>query len=191
MQMTTRAKIATTVLLLVALTGVGAADYYFEGREYAAELTDAGSPDTGSGGVAKAEGPDVAAVLGALGLQATASEDLTFLAQVSRDAEVHSLVVLQGGDRAGSVSWIDGDAKDAFIALKQALLTAFSDKVEGLSDKTYQDEGSPTRNVLTFRDPALSEETLTFVRVRERLYEFHATGSGTTMQAVIDGLTTK
>jgi hypothetical protein len=193
MQMTTRTKIVTTVLLLVGLTGVGAADYYLAGREYAADLTGQEPAVTGTGsGVAKADGVDVAQELRAMGMTAQASEDLTFLAQVSRDEPVQSLVILHNGDRIGSVSWIDGDAKQAFISLKEALLSAFSADVKDLSDKTYQEPGMPTRNVLTFRDPALSEETLTFVRVRERLYEFHASGSGTVaMQTAIAALTAK
>ncbi len=195
MTMTTRTKIVTTVLLLVGLTGVGAADYYLAGREYAADLTgnEPVGTDTGTGsGVAKANGADVAQELQAMGMTAQASEDLTFLAQVSRDEPVQSLVILQNGDRVGSVSWIDGDAKQAFISLKEALLSAFSADVKDLSDKTYQEDGMPTRNVLTFRDPTLSEETLTFVRVRERLYEFHTSGSGSTaMQTAIAALTAK
>lgn len=177
MTMTTRSKIVTTALLLVALTGVGTADYYFAGREYAADLTgqQPTTPDTGTtGGVAKAGEIDVEAALQAMGYTLTPSEDLTFLAQVSRSQEVKSFAILKDNDRVGSVSWMDGDGKQAFISLKEALLSAFSDQVSDLSDKTLQEEGRPTRNILTFRDPALSEETLTFVRVRERLYEFHA-----------------
>lgn len=191
--MTTRAKIITTVLLLVVLTGVGAADYYLAGREYAADLIgDEPVQPTASGGVAKAEDANVEDVLRALSLTVQPSEELTFLAQVSREAPVKTLVILQNGDRVGAVSWIDGDAKSAFIALKEALLSAFSSEVTGLSDRTYQEQGRPTRNVLTFRDPALSEETLTFVRVRERLYEFHATeGKEAAVQQAIDALTTR
>jgi len=199
MQMTNRAKIATTALLLLVLTGVGAADYYLAGREYAANLTGNDPADSGTGaitgtgsGVAKAEGANVEDVLRAMSLTVQPSEDLTFLAQVSNEQDVRTLVVLQNGDRVGSVSWIDGDAKTAFIALKEALLSAFSADVEGLSDTTVQQPGSPTRNILTFRDPALSEETLTFVRVRERLYEFHAAdGKEAAMQQAMDALTTR
>lgn len=194
--MTPRAKIVTTALLLVGLAGIGAADYLFAGDEYAADLTGGGSASsvavTGSGGVAKAGEPDVVSTMATLGLQTQPSEDLTFLAQVSGDAPVDSMAILLNGDRVGSVSWIDGDAKAAFITLKEALLSAFSDKVSDLSDRTYQEEGKPTRNVLTFRDPALSEETLTFVRVRERLYEFHSSGSGSAaIQTAMDALTAR
>lgn len=191
--MTTRVKIITTVLLLAGLTAAGAADYYLAGREYAADLlADIRDPGSASGGVAKAGGADVPGTLQEMNLTVRESEDLTFLAQVSRDQTVRTLVVLQNGDRIGSVSWLDGDAKQAFIELKQALLSAFSAGVENLSDRTIQEEGFPVRNVLTFRDPALSEETLAFVRVRERLYEFHsAVGKEAAMQTAIEALTTK
>lgn len=184
--MTTRAKITTTALLLLGLVGVGAADYYVAGRQQVADV--AGNAD----GVAKAQEPDVAETLRAMNFSPEPSEDLTFLAQVSRDEPVATLVVLEDGDRAGSVSWIDGDAKAAFVALKEALLPSFSANVTGLSDRTIQDEGAPIRNVLTFRDPSLSEETLTFVRIRQRLYEFHATtGKESAMASVIEALTTR
>lgn len=188
--MTTRAKIITTVLLLVGLTGVGAADYYLAGREYAADLIAQHPDETETGtGVPKDTGLNVEETLRAANVTMQPSEDLTFLAQVAQETEVKTLVLLENGDRIGSVSWIDGDAKQSFIALKEALLAAFSAKVEGLSDTTLQEPGLPIRNVLTFRDPSLSEETLTFVRVRERLYEFHAApGKEAMMAQVLDAL---
>ncbi len=179
--MTTRAKITTTVLLLLTLVGVGVADYQLAGREYAADIIgqEPVMNDNGgtTAGVPKADESDVSATLTALGFTLQPSEDLTFLAQVSQQEKVQSFTILENGDRAGSVSWVDGDSKQAFISLKEALLSAFSSDVTGLSDKTIQTEGMPTINVLTFRDPALSEETLTFVRIRERLYEFHSAQS--------------
>lgn len=191
--MTTRAKITTTALLLVGLAGIGVADYEFAGREYAAELlTTTAQPDPDESGIAKADEVDVETALSTLSLTLSPSEELTFLAQVSRDIPASSRVLLQNGDRIGSVSWIDGDAKTSFITLKEALLSAFSSDVQNLSDTTQQKAGQPTLNILTFNDPALSEETLTFIRIRERLYEFHTKkGAETTMQTVIDTLTTR
>ncbi len=190
--MTTRAKITTTALLLVGLAGIGVADYEFAGREYAAELLSRTTQPENVGGVTKADEADVEAALTTLGFVLSASEDLTFLAQVSRDTLVSSFVILHNGDRIGSVSWIDGDAKKSFIALKEALLSAFSANVQNLSDTTRQEPGHPTINTLTFSDPALSEETLTFIRIRERLYEFHTKkGAETMIQTVMDTLTAR
>lgn len=192
--MTTRAKIITTVLLLVGLAGVGVTDYWLAGRDYAAELI-AQQPtngDTTTGGVAKAQEADVQSVITQLGLTLSPSDDLTFLAQVAKDQKVESYTLMKDGDRAGSISWIDGDSKQAFISLKEALLSAFSDQVSDLSDKTLQEENRPTRNVLTFRDPALSEETLTFIRIRERLYEIHtAQNKQDAVNAAIEGITAR
>ncbi len=184
--MTNSAKITTTVLLLLVLTGIGAADYYLAGRESVADVV--GQQQTN--GTAKAGEGNPEDILRAINVTVQPSEDLTFLAQVAKNAPVRSVIILQDGDRAGSVSWLDGDSKQAFIALKEALLSAFSAQVSALSDTTIQEEGKPTRNVLTFRDPALSEETLTFVRVRERLYEFHTTaGKEAVMKQAVDALT--
>jgi len=104
---------------------------------------------------------------------------------------VQTLTLLQNGDRTGSVTWIDsGDVKTYFISLKEGLLAAFSPKVQDLNDETVEGDNQPVRNILTFYDPALSEERLTFVRVRERLYEFHTVlGKEQQMTAVINALT--
>ncbi len=182
------AKIITTVLLLVGIAGIGAADYMLAGREYAASVL---NPDGGTG-TAKAEMIDVREALSDLELTAEDSDDLTFIAQVATDdQDVESVTVLQHNDRIGSVTWTDGgEVKPLFIELKESLLSAFSSKVTGLTDRTTQDPNGPVKNTLTFRDPALSEETLTFVRVRERLYEFHsAEGKEGAMQRVMEELT--
>ena len=190
MHMTTRSKIITSALLIVGLTGIGATDYWFAGREYAATLVDSTNPP--ARGVAKAGEADVERTIASLGLTLAPSDDLTFLAQVAHDQDVTSYTILKDNDRVGSISFIDGDGKHAFISLKEALLSAFSDQVTGLSDKTLNDEGLPTLNILTFTDPALSEETLTFIRIRERLYEFHTTsGKETEVNAAIQALTAR
>lgn len=189
MDMTNRQKIVTSVLLVLGLTGAGVADYFLAGREYTASLS---SGSQGSVGVPRAEEADVLDVLADEALDAQPSDELTFLAQVATDTTVQTYVVLQGNDRIGVVAFLDGDAKDAFIALKESLLAAFSKDVQNLSDRVIQESGSPVRNVLSFTDPALSEEALTFIRIRQRLYEFHsAPGKEEAMQAVMDALTTR
>jgi len=60
-----------------------------------------------------------------------------------------------------------------FLALKESLHGLFSPDMRDLLDENQAPEGKPPRNFLTFLDPAISEERLVFVRVRERLYEFH------------------
>lgn len=191
--MTPQSKVIITLALLLMLGGLGAADYFYSGSDYAGFLMGSDSSEN-DGGVKKNSGPVVAEVLTELQLQSTDSNDLTLLAQVVNDGTpVASLTVLHEGDRAGTVTWVESPrVKDMFIALKEALLAAFSPEVRDLKDQTLQEADKPVRNILTFVDPALSDERIVFVRVRERLYEFHITeGKEDPMNALIDGLTGK
>ena len=196
--MTTKAKALSTGALLVVLTGLGAADYLSNKGLPASLPTQNGSASSGmnaddpSGAVAKQAGIDVASAITGLGYETQSSTDLSMLSQVVT-GQPQSLVLLKNADRVGSVTWIDSpQVKTFFIALKEGLLNAFSPNVQDLRDETLQGEGQPVRNILTFLDPSLSEERLVFIRVRERLYEFHiAGGKDTEMQALIEALTTK
>jgi len=204
--MTTRAKALSTGALLVVLAGLGTADYLANGR-ITANLPGTGSGSTSSqivenptgtgsvsssGPVAKPAGIDIAAELKAMGYETQDSTDLSMIAQVVT-GQPKTLVLLKNSDRVGSVTWIDSpQVKTYFISLKEGLLSAFSPNVKDLRDETLQNEGQPVRNILTFLDPALSEERLVFVRVRERLHEFHiAAGKDTEMNTAIEALTTK
>lgn len=195
--MTTRTKAISTAALLLVLVGLGTADYLSNGR-LPANITDTGSgstsvsSDSSAGPVAKADGIDVAKALAELGYETQASTDLSMIAQVVT-GQPETLVLLKNSDRVGSVTWIDSpQVKTFFISLKEGLLSAFSPNVQDLRDETLQGDGQPVRNILTFLDPTLSEERLVFVRVRERLYEFHiAAGKDTEMNALIEVLTTK
>lgn len=204
--MSPRVKLIVTAILLVFLGGLGVADYYLSSSTTTADVTTPTSQATtstmpavtGTGtqqaGVSVNNGPDIASFIESQGFTTTKSDELSFLAQIAGSgAQINSLAVMKDGDRAGSVTWIETPAvKTNFIALKEALLTAFSPKVQGLQDQTIEAPNQPVRNVLSFFDPALSAEKLTFVRVRERLYEFHiANGKDDVMQQLIDALTTK
>lgn len=204
--MTTKAKAISTGALLVVLAGLGAADYV-SNNGLPASLSGTGSGSTVSSAstvvenptatgattpVAKQPGVNVDVALKAMGYDTQSSTDLSMIAQVVT-GQPQTLVLLKNSDRVGSVTWIDSSqVKTFFISLKEGLLSAFSPNVQDLRDETLQGEGQPVRNILTFKDPALSEERLVFVRVRERLYEFHvASGKDAEMQQVIDALTTK
>ena len=72
------------------------------------------------------------------------------------------------------ISWLETpDVKILFLALKEALHSSFSPELQDLVDEKQQRRGKPPRELLTFLDPAISEERLAFVRVRDRLYELH------------------
>ncbi len=196
--MTTKAKALSTGALLVVLAGLGTADYLSNKGLPASLPTQNGSAssDTNAqdpaGAVAKQAGIDVASAITGLGYETQSSTDLSMLSQVVT-GQPQTLVLLKNSDRVGSVTWIDSpQVKTFFIALKEGLLNAFSPNVQDLRDETLQGEAQPVRNILTFLDPSLSEERLVFIRVRERLYEFHiASGKDTEMQALIEALTTK
>ncbi len=198
--MTTKAKALSTGALLVVLIGLGAADYISNnGLPAALPSTGSGSVSsaivenpTNTDPVAKQAGVDVPSALSQLGYETQSSTDLSMLSQVVT-GQPQTLVLLKNSDRVGSVTWIDSpQVKAFFISLKEGLLSAFSPNVQDLRDETLQGEGQPVRNMLTFLDPSLSEERLVFVRVRERLYEFHiASGKETEMNALIEVLTTK
>lgn len=182
------AKLTVTVLLLTLLTGLGAADYLFSGDEYAS-ITPPPPPASEpglNGGVAKAQARSVEELLAEAGLEAKRPGEETLLEQVS-DRDVESVVVLSNGDRAGAVAWIESPrVKSLFIALKDALLPSFSDQMRDLHDETVQPNAGPVVNTLSFTDPGLSEERIVFVRVRERLYEFHiAEGKEEPMEELI------
>jgi len=198
--MTTRAKALSTAALLVVLGGLGAADYLSNNTLPASVGTGSGSssigivedPASSAGPVTKPAGVDIAVALKELGYETQESTDLSMIAQVVT-GQPKTLVLLKNSDRVGSVTWIDSpQVKTFFISLKEGLLSAFSPNVKDLRDETLQGEGEPVRNILTFLDPGLSEERLVFVRVRERLYEFHiAAGKDTEMNALIEVITTK
>lgn len=205
--MSSRAKIITTVALLVFLGGLGIADYQLSKAPALQDDTVAQTSSTtttvttsGSvaavptGGVKKQNGPAVADTIAAAGFSTTDSNDLSFLTQIAGSGTtINSLAILKNGDRAGSVTWIESPrVKNIFIALKEALLTAFSSKVQDLKDQTLTPNDGPVRNELTFFDPTLSTERLVFVRVRERLFEFHIViGKEDTFNPLIEALTAK
>lgn len=202
--MSSRTKVIVTLLLLVFLGGLGIADFYLSKAPQFASNTAGNSSSvssvttTGSGtpivGVRKQNGPDVAGAIATAGFTTTDTNDLSFLAQIAGSgAEIKALAILKNGDRAGSVTWIESPkVKNYFIALKEALLSAFSPQMKDLKDQTLEGPDVPVRNYLTFMDPSLSAERLVFIRVRERLYEFHiANGKEDIMNTLIDTMTTK
>lgn len=207
--MTPRAKLAVTFVLLALLGSLGAADYYLSGSQYAAFLTQ-GAGDTPddvvdvattptdstvpAGAVAKAKGPNVEDIAREQSMELRPGNDLTLLAQVASDGPaVQSFALMKDQDRIGSVAWIESSAvKETFTALKEALIAAFSPGLQDLKDETIQGADKPTRNLLTFLDPSLSEERIVFIRVRERLYEFHvALGKEPAMNEFVEIVTTR
>lgn len=191
--MRNRSKVAVTILLLLAVAGLAGLDAYWNQRQLTAYLPGGTlSERTPSSGVPLPQGPDVKAVIEAEGFMSAETSEQSLLRQVLQEqAPVSDLSILQEEDRVGSVTWVrSAEVKKVFIALKEALLPAFSPQVRGLQDATETPTGRPVRNVLRFTDPGLGEDGFTFVRVGSALYEFHiVAGKEAEMQKVIDALT--
>ena len=144
------------------------------------------------GGVRKNDGPNVEKTLGLQGFSITDTSEKSILSTVVTGGDiVESKALLINGDRAGVVAWVSSpDVKKHYLVLKEALHTAFTPEVKDLLDETQRRENHPTRNLLTFFDPGLLSERVVFVRVRERLYEFHvAEGASDKIFDLIEDLT--
>ncbi|MCA9370816.1 MAG: hypothetical protein KC680_02540 [Candidatus Peregrinibacteria bacterium] len=145
------------------------------------------------GGVRKFEGPNVEKTLGMQGFSITETSEQIILDRVVTGGgdTVTSKALLLHGDRAGSIAWVSSpQVKKHYVVLKEALHSAFTPEVKDLLDETQRRENHPTRNLLTFYDPGLLPERVVFVRVRERLYEFHvAEGASDEIFNLIEDLT--
>ena len=142
-------------------------------------------------GIRPAQGPDVVQTIAAAQLTVGDTRETSIMSLLFPDTQISTLVLLKDNDRIGLLSWTESPrVKVQFLGLKEALHGSFSPAIADLIDETQQREGHPTVNLLTFRDTGISEERLAFVRVRERLYEFHiAQGQEDTVFALIDALT--
>lgn len=144
------------------------------------------------GAVKKKSGTDPLAIAQTLNFTAEKTDQKSLLsAVVKKPSLVTTRVLLLNGDRAGLLAWIETpNVKEVFLVLKDSLHTLFSPEVRDLLDETQSPEGKPPRNFLTFLDPSLSEERFVFVRVRERLYEFHiAPGKDEAMYKLVEAVT--
>ncbi len=211
MHMSAGSKIGVTLVLMLFLGGLAAADTLStEGSSLKALLptfsasssepmpaivvseTSEGSAQSQGNVVTKNSGPILADAAGQLGMSLQESTAASILAGIANDkTRVYSQVILKDGDRIGTVTWMESpQVKVMFAGLKEALISEFSDKLTGLRDETIQEEGKPVRNVLSFTDPAIADEPVAIARVRERLYEFRtAPGKEADMAALQAGLT--
>ena len=148
--------------------------------------------DAPTGAVRKNSGPNVKEALVNNRFTFTETKESIILEKVLEGNKgIQKLVLLNNGDRAGAIAWVSSpNVKKHYLVLKEALHAAFSPAVRDLLDETQRREGRPTRNLLTFMDPGLMPERIVFVRVRERLYEFHvAEGSSDAIFNLIEDLT--
>ena len=201
--MSSQSKLLITAAFLLCLVGIGSADALFtrslimlpslgDTEEIVPPPTDQPPPPDNSGGITKQSGPNVREVLQALGLEQSTTQDVSIIRRViPEEINVQTTVLLKDGDRIGMISWAETPlVKTYFLALKEALHTSFTAQMTDLVDETQRPEGKPVRNFLTFLDPGLSPERLVFIRVRERMYEFHiAEGKDDQMFLLVEALT--
>ncbi|MDD4628718.1 MAG: hypothetical protein PHE68_04990 [Candidatus Peribacteraceae bacterium] len=203
----TMSKVFFAGILILCLAGLGAADAFFV--EKGLPVSTATPPSTSSvpavagsssmaasgtivGGVKKKTGADVLETVSSHGFTFENTDERTLIAGVVQNKEsVQTRVLLKDGDRAGLLSWIETPlVKEYFSTLKESLHPLFSPEIKDLLDEIQRNPGKPPRNFLTFLDPGISEERLVFVRVRDRLFEFHiATGKEEAMYQLVETLT--
>ncbi len=133
-------------------------------------------------------------ILAAMQFTAQESSDDALLRQLAAgdDIPVHALVLLAENDRSALLAWIESpDAGPYFSALKEALSASFSPDLTDLRDDREEFPENRTRDILSFRDRALSAERITIVHTGNTLYELHiADGQEERINALIDALTT-
>ena len=120
-------------------------------------------------------GPDILETIVSQQFTFEDAQESSLIGMIINDGTpVHARVLVKGGDRSGLIAWtVSPKVKLYFISLKEALHVSFTPQVEELIDETQRRQGRPTRNLLTFFDSGISEERLVFIRVRNRLFEFH------------------
>lgn len=139
----------------------------------------------------KAQGESVEDILQNLDLTSQETTEKGFLSfLITSSSSVKTSILLKNNDRAFLFSWVEDDnIKPLFNGLKQALSEQFSGKLTDLIDTTKTSDTGPIVDILSFIDPELSPEKVTFVRVRNRLYEIHTAANGTgTLDALIEAL---
>lgn len=149
-------------------------------------------PEIPEGAVRKNDGPNVLKTLGLHNFTVKETSERVILSSIVTGGDtVETRALMRNGDRAGMISWVSSpNVKKHFLVLKEALHSAFTPEVQDLLDETQRRENHPTRNLLTFYDPGLLPERVVFIRVRERLYEFHiAEGASEEIFTLIEDLT--
>ncbi|MBI4129620.1 hypothetical protein HY464_02920 [Candidatus Peregrinibacteria bacterium] len=121
------------------------------------------------------------------------STEDTLLKQIAAgEVPTVTLVLLTENDRSALLSWMESpNASHYFSALKEALSASFSPDLQDLRDDREELPKNRTREILSFRDPAISAERITIVRTGDFLYEFHISpGKEERIAPLIEALTT-
>lgn len=184
--MTLIRKISVVHVFVLILLALGTADYFL--------THDAWKLPSANEGISKKAEPDVVAIAEAQGFSVTNTTERNLIPSaipIESRQKFSARVLLKYDDRAATVGWIDSpDVKDIFTELRKTLRPSFSTALFDLIDETQSQSGKPPRDILSFRDAGILEDRAVFVRVRERLYEFHVkNGHEREIDKLIDALT--
>jgi hypothetical protein len=192
--MSLRTRILTAVSFVAVLVALGTTDVLLTGKrmKFPALSASVSHPTQQEAiGVMRNEGASVPDILRSQSIETATSSEQSLLERiVPADAKVQTQILLKSNDRIALFAWIETpNAKTYFAALKDALHASFSPAVKDLRDDMELSSDRPARNILTFRDPAISAERITFIRIRQRIYELHTTdGKDADVQALMDVL---
>lgn len=165
--MTLQVKIGLTISTLLVLGGVAALDALTVDRTLTGDLFgwENAAPTTYI-----ASFDHIMNIIRQEGFSVISTPDTGFLNDVLPDGlHRERAILLYDGDRAAFLEWVQSEsAQRYFLILKTVLHQNFSENVEGVDDEEWNGSAS----VLTFHDPALSEEWFLFVRIADQLLEF-------------------
>lgn len=199
--MRTRSKVAVTVAVLLLIAGVAAADALTKESTLTGQLKlwlESDGAESSSSVAAESSSsadaaPAVLETLVARGFTFEQKDEPSFLRQLVPSEALPTYVLLQNGDRAGSLVWLQtSESAAVFQSLKESLIQSFSPELQDLRDETVDEPGKPVRSVVTFLDPQLSEERLVFVKTGDTLFEVHvAAAAQDAVLPLIDTLTSR
>lgn len=143
-------------------------------------------------GIGRQLSPVVGDVLQGQGIVTQPSDRPSLIERTLQGQEpVTTVILLKENDRLGLLSWVESPrSKNLFSALREALLNTLSPSVQDLRDERLTPQDRPPRTELSFLDPTLSEEKITLIRIRDRIYELHvAEGKVEAVAGLMEALT--
>lgn len=190
------ARILTAMGFVTVLAGLGVADAMWTSDKFVLPSQMQANPlptenASSAGTVSKRSGASLEEIFQDLNITATDTDQDSLLSRiVGNTASVHTQVLLKDNDRILLFSWVENpNVKEEFQAIKDTLHDAFSPNVSNLKDVTETPSDGPPRNILSFKDPAINDERIIFLRIRQRLYELHvADGKDADAESLLSSL---
>jgi hypothetical protein len=188
-------RLLTATGFVTVLAGLGVADVLWTKDKFVLpenlQATVGTAEESSIGNVSKRSGASLEDVFKDQNIEATDTDQGSLLSRIVGSAtSVHTQVLLKDNDRILLFSWVENpEVKEEFQAIKDTLHDAFSANVSNLEDISQTPSDGPPYNLLSFKDPAISDERIIFLRIRQRLYELHvADGKDTDAESLIAAL---